>query len=674
MHIAGLLVLAISFATDLLLSPIEFDDDSSRDLIYGLDAAMGHPLPKLGPSVNQLGMYLGPHWYAFVSALLRISTSTGTLLTARWALQMATVALFFVFVRRLYDDATAWVAAVFLASSRILAEVFSWYTHPMLAMPLAAGTLVALERWVTTRRPWFAVAAATLAGLALQTHFACAVLLPMSALTALFAGQLPARWAAATSAALLSTFFPAVSQPGAQLLDRQLVSSPSGVELNLVPPFALLVFLWLWRGGHRTGWRRHLPGATALGLLLLWLGVTVSRVDGRPIAGWSLFNVRMAPSGVPLSQTDWGSVLGRLLHLLVVGPVGREGEASARFVLAALLLVAGAALVAFQSLCSSGDERRRARLLLSWLTVIVPVVLLTCRDGAASRYLMVAVLLCSLVIGALVTRLWRWASPPPLAELSVRLATVAVLLYALRNAPHAWHSLEKVGTARWFSPCDRGMLQSQQLYERLLMAGLSPTEIGSRVHGIYGPGQQGLLQGSFAFIRAVLDDLGAPPPSLPLRAFRLVEPLGGHDCSERSEVETFEPALDLERVRVSPSDAGEPGGTVALPMRRPPLVALRTRLLQDLPLGNAANDLQFELSRRPGHDWPARIEMFALGRPSGCVLETDAPGAAERPLPANRPGLTRLELSNIPSSLERLTIRTSNCRLEHFDAWDAAVR
>ena len=666
--VISLLALALHLAGDPLRNHIEFNEDSARDILHGLAVANGGPLPTVGPAVNQLDFSLGPHWYGFVAALLTIGRSATTLLLARWALQLTTAALFFVLARRLFDGFVAAAATVLLLWSAVFLEVFSWYTHPMMAMPLALAALLSLERWATTRRPIHAVAAAALAGLALQVHFSVAVLLPMGLVTSAFVGRLPARWAALTVAAVVLTFFPTSAHPIVKLIVIRSGTRDGGMILSVVPVFALAGFALLWRGGEAGVWRRSHRVVGAL-LSVVWLIACAVTIGRQRIAGVSFYNITFLRSGPTLGGTDWGHVAADVLTVLSRDGIARPS--STRCLLVGALLVAGLAWLIREALRGDARARATSRLVLMWLGWALPSALVSCRTEAAGRYLMLLAPLACMSVAALLVR--GWQRLPKLLGGVVALVFLSVVAsVARRGVARSRHALERPAQA--FDPCRRGMLESLALYHRLRAEGLSPREIGARVHGLLGPDEPALSFGTFAFVRAVLDDGEASATTAEDGAhhYRLMQRCDGHAVGG-PVVERFEPSFDMRRVEIQRLSTS--GGLVALPFRRPPLQRSTFPLLPPVPIDDqgAGEELDFTISRRAGRPWSDRIEVVAFGRGQPCQLTLSAPGA--RVVESSpRQVHVHVTIDGLPPTLDRLRVHIHGCRVETFDAWDSAAR
>ena len=164
---------------------LHFELDQSRDAKVIDDVVQGSllDLPLLGPKAGGTFLRLGPAFYYFqyVSGLVFGATPSGY---AAWVmvLSVATIGIFFLFVRRFFSDRIVLLLTALLSVSTffVLYGRFSWNPNPLPFFVLSG--MYALLRSVDThearRGQWF-IATAFLFGIASQLHFLAFLALPV---------------------------------------------------------------------------------------------------------------------------------------------------------------------------------------------------------------------------------------------------------------------------------------------------------------------------------------------------------------------------------------------------------------------------------------------------------------------------------------------------------------
>ncbi len=675
--------LALLAAGNLLGDIVTVNGDSVRDLQFALGIARGWLFPRKGPSVPWMNFWLGPHWYYVLAGALRVTGSAWSLVALRWVAQAASAVGLFVLAGRLRGPFAAAVALTLFLVSPVTVAIFDWFTHPILALPLALWAMVLVERWVADEDARAGVAALFLTSLTLQFHFASAAVL----LTLLAAGVLLARPMSTGRAlhAVVAFVVPFLLTRAWMPWDRIVLPIVPGISASVVPLGCVALFMALWRGG--TG-RRAPVHAAALAVLAIWLGRMYVIRPHRPLDAVHFFNVRVGLDpwrSVAGGDVAWADVLtgtARAFFETYLGPTTVRWSERITAVAGGVAALGGLASVAREVLRGGRATvgGRRAGLLLLWLAFALPLALATGRHGVRERYFIVLL--------------------PCLAALAGVGAAAALELLPFRpNARARFGAVAAV--ALWILPLDsfetrmvgaRGVRSdpSRRCAGELLTGLRFADALRSRARSLGAPRTR--LHGELDREGAMLDHRdsllplawaldGAPDPrstraddATHWRIGPATDAAEGDGCP--FVLTPFVSALHLGGVRVLSGPTA--GSTLRLPARGPSwtesIEMLERRDPHDWSNRSIPRDL--ELRRRPGASWPAGIAIVANGRGralgSTCPVEVEAGAASVQEIPTRTPTRTLLVVRALPPSVDALRIHLRECAFEYLDAWDLA--
>ncbi len=291
----------------------------------GTIAVFGRDLPLM------MRAHIGPtSTYWTMAAFALTGVSVATLRASQLVLGALTLLLFWLLARRWFDDGTAAVAVVMLAT----APPFVWWsraginwTLPLL--PLALAMLLALTTWWRTRSAWALIAAAWLCGAGIATKILFVWLLPplalwtlivvgLAGLRAVVARHPPRVWASAVVAfglglapMLLHNWLdgPVTWRMLRQNLRRTRLYGHDNLDVANNLAFVTTDFLRAMRGG--TG-AMPSPAGGGAGALLLLVGLAVVAA----VVVRHRDRLRLAIGGAPDRSDD--GIRARLFLLLAV--------------------------------------------------------------------------------------------------------------------------------------------------------------------------------------------------------------------------------------------------------------------------------------------------------------------------------------------------------------------
>lgn len=173
LHIAiiGILFVAALLRFYNLKDSLMFQGDQGRDALVVSEIFKNHDPVFIGPVTSIGNMYLGPFYYYFMLPFLWISypSPMGPVYAVAFA-GFLTVGLFFLIVRKLFDQKTALIGTFFLAFSAGAVNLsrFSWNPNlaPLLGLLMFYYTYLA---WRKNTRYWIVVACAF--ALLIQLHY-----------------------------------------------------------------------------------------------------------------------------------------------------------------------------------------------------------------------------------------------------------------------------------------------------------------------------------------------------------------------------------------------------------------------------------------------------------------------------------------------------------------------
>ena len=668
--------LAVSNA---LVDAVGVNGDSMRDLVYGLAMAEGRVHVLRGPSVSGSDFSLGPHWYHVVGLALAVTRSAWSLVALRWLTQWASVALMLALGHRLRGGVAGWVAALLLLAHPSTTDIFGWFTHPMLALPLVLAAMALAERWVADDDPRMGSASLVVCGLALQMHFAAvAALLVVLAAAAFVARPMRARDALFAVATFAATFLPTEAWQDWETRGN----IPDRLSASILVPALVALFLLLWRGRTRRDIAVYTLAAVAVGL---WAARMVTTIPGRRVNAVHFFNLRFsADLGRVVSHgyTPWYDVArGGFLQLFTRSPLMTPSL---------LLAAAGIAAVALDARRTgpSTPARHRARLMLLWLACGLTLAVVSSRYNVTSRYFMVVLPCVAVFVGAgvatLVHLVGRQVTPliMPRVRAGIVPALTALLCAALAGSFAARYRAVRLPLDP-VAGCPGDLVRTLRFAEALRSRGLPTDALLTRVHGQLG--RVGMtIDASESLVPLVLalgaDGARAPTtPSIDATHWRLQLARGGIDRNHFPfMLVPFMPALDLAHVQVLSGPTT--GTTVSLPMRLS-WVEEGEPLLPLFPLTPLSNEqsanVDLALRRRPGVAWPPGVALVAYHRAGlhgdPCRIDVEAGGATVQTIPVGPPTRTLMVVRGLGPGDDALRVSLRGCRFEYLDAWDLAA-